>query len=150
MPLTPFHGLIPYFLATIFTKEKRYWLVAFIGGVLPDLDGIPILFDLNLFYLIHHELFHQPIYGIILAIPVVFIAAKYFKMDKLKTAVLFAGGFALHGLTDVLFTNWPVKLLWPFSSEQFSSPMFIEYNFLLAASLTLLLILQFYRIWKKN
>ncbi len=142
MPFTLIHGLLSYFLVCFFTKDKRLRFLGFAAGTLPDLDGIPILFDMELFYAIHHELFHPPIYGIILAIPVALVLGHFFKMDKVKTFAVFAASFILHPLTDVLFTNWPVKLLWPFSEEQFLYPIFIEYNAHLAAIVMLLLFVQ--------
>ena len=32
----------------------------------------------------------------------------------------------------MFFTNWYVKLLWPFSQEKFSYPIFLNFNFVLA------------------
>ena len=116
--------------------------MGFAAGMLPDLDGIPLLFDLALYYRVHHELFHPPIYGIILALPAALILGKYFKMNRFHTFLVFSASFILHPLADVLFTNWPVKLLWPFSSEQFIYPVFIGYNLHLAAFAMALLLLQ--------
>ncbi|MFH1588529.1 MAG: metal-dependent hydrolase [Candidatus Diapherotrites archaeon] len=147
---TLFHGLIPYFTASALTKDKRIWLITFIAGMLPDLDGLPIFFDMNLYYQIHHELFHAPIYGLILGILIALILGKYFKLNKLNSFLAFAGGFALHGLTDVLFTYWPVKLLWPLSNEQFSFPIFSELIIPFSAILAVMLLIQIYFIAKKN
>ena len=142
MPFTLAHGLISYFIVCAFTKNKNYKMLAFVSGMLPDLDGIPILYDMDLYYKIHHELFHPPIYGILLAVPGAIILNKYFQMNKTKAFLVFAASFILHPITDVLFTNWPVKLLWPFSQEQYSYPIFIEYNILLVLFMLFLLIVQ--------
>lgn len=150
MPFTIFHGLIPYFLASTFTENKKLRILAFIAGMLPDLDGTPVLFDRELYYQIHHELFHAPIYGALLGIPVALILEKYFGMEKKKSFLVFAVSFALHPITDVFFTNWPVKLLWPFSQEQFSNPLFMNYNVLLAATLSTLLLVQIVFYMKKK
>lgn len=137
MPFTLIHGLISFLVVALFTKDRRLLCLAFIAGVMPDLDGIPVLFDLGLFYAIHHELLHPLIYSLLFAPPAAFIMRWLFQIPKIKSFAVFALSYALHPLADVLFTNWPVKLLWPFSSEQFSYPMFIEYNGLLV-SITIL------------
>lgn len=150
MPFTLFHGLIPYFIASFFTKNKKYWLLAFAGGIMPDLDGIPILFDLDLYYKIHHEFFHPPIFGVALALPAAFFSNRFLGLKKFSSAIAFALGFVLHSITDVLFTDWPVKLLWPLSSQQFSYPIFVKYNFGLAFFLAAIFFIHLATIWKED
>ena len=151
MPFTLIHGLISYFFAVSITKDKRLWVLGFIAGVLPDLDGLPILFDLDLFYAIHHELFHEPIYGILLAIPIALILKRKFAINEKMAFTVFSIGLILHPITDVLFTNWPVKLLWPLSNEQFSFQTLINYSTILSIGLVILFILQIvFEYTKKN
>jgi len=142
MPFTIVHGLISYFAVCKLTKDGRLRALAFVAGMLPDLDGIPLLFDMNLYRVLHRELFHQPIYGLILGIPIALIFGKYYGMDRKKTFAVFSGSFILHSVTDVLFTDWPVKLLWPFSQQQFVIPVFYDYNWLLALGLAAILVGQ--------
>lgn len=132
MPFTLVHGLVSYFVVCFFTKDKKLRALGFAAGMLPDLDGVPVLFDLELFYRVHHELFHPPIYGILLAVPAAMILGRFFEVNPLKSFAVFAFSFALHPVTDVLFTDWPVRLLWPFSQEEFIYPVFVQYNFVLA------------------
>ncbi len=131
MPFTLVHGVISFFVLSFFTKDRRLWLLAFIAGMLPDIDGFPILWDMELFYAIHHELLHPLIYGIVLGIPAALLLNYFFKIDKAKSLLVFATAFMLHPVFDVFFTNWPVKLFWPLYNEQFSYPFFIDYNLLL-------------------
>ena len=144
MPFTLVHGLIPYFIVCLFTKSKKLRFLAFVAGMLPDLDGLPILFDVDLYYSVHHELFHEPIYGLLLAIPVAVILAKYFNIGGKKSFLVFSGSFILHSITDVLFTNWPVKLLWPFFGKGFSCPFLMDLNFGLAVLVYFAVVLQFF------
>lgn len=143
MPFTLVHGLVAYFIVLPFTKSRKLRLLAFAAGMLPDLDGVPLLFDMNLYYQLHHELLHAPIYGVLLAIPVALLLSKYFGMSRNKTALVFASAFMAHSITDVFFTNWPVKILWPISAQQFSYPIFISYNWFLALAVVIALITQF-------
>ena len=132
MPITPIHGLLSFSLAGFFTKNRNLLLLAFIAGMLPDLDGIGLLFNLSMFYAFHHELLHAPVYGLVFAVPAGLVMRKIFKESFAKSALVFAASFISHPLIDIFFTAWPVKLLWPFSSEQFSCPVLVDYNWLLA------------------
>ncbi len=135
MPFTLVHGAISFFLLSFFTKDKRLWPLAFVAGMLPDIDGFPILWDMGLFRAIHHELLHPLIFGVALAIPAAYLLDYFFKTGRAQTLLVFAASFMLHPLTDVLFTNWPVPLFWPLTSQEFSYPVFIEYNWVLVLAL---------------
>ena len=53
-------------------------------------------------------------------------------MNAKKAFAVFAAGYLLHPLADVFFTDWPVKLFWPLSNQQFSYPVLFDYNLHLA------------------
>ena len=125
------------------TRDKRLWALAFVAGMLPDLDGIPILFDMDLYYAIHHELFHPPIYGILLGIIAAFALYRFFRMPKLPTFFAVAAGFILHPVFDIFFTNWGVKMLWPFSDEKHLFSYFIGYNWALVLAIPLMVAAPF-------
>lgn len=145
MPNTITHGIIPYALASLFTKNKILRWIAFIGGVFPDLDGIPILFDSNLYYQIHHELLHPPIIGFAIALPVALIINRLYGIKVWKSYLAFSLAYTFHAVTDVFFTNWYVKLFWPFSQEKFSYPIFINFNFILAIGIAIWLSFKIYK-----
>ncbi|MBU2476701.1 metal-dependent hydrolase [Candidatus Micrarchaeota archaeon] len=148
MPFTLIHGLIAFLIVSVFTKNPKLRLLAFVFGMLPDLDGIGLFFDLNLYYEFHHELFHQPAYGIILGVIFALILSERFKLDKLKSFTVISFSFILHSVTDVFFTAWPVKLFWPFSSQNFSYPFLIEFNWLLALIVFAVFIIQVFVVEK--
>ena len=144
MAFTLIHGLISFLIVSRFTKNKGLRKLAFIAGMLPDLDGIPLLFDLSLYYQIHHEWFHQPIYGIILGIPIALILNKYFKLDKTKVFLVFAFSFIFHSITDLVTTSWPVKMFWPFSQEMHAFPFLEESSLWIYLIVFVLVGIQFY------
>lgn len=78
MPNTMSHRVIPYVLASIFTKNKIIRWIALAGDMFLDLDGIPIFFNTNLYYQIHHELLHAPIIGFVIALPVALIVKRLY------------------------------------------------------------------------
>jgi len=96
--------------------------------MMPDLDGLPILFDAKLYYAIHHELLHPLIYALLLGVLLAFLLKRLAQMDFGKTFAVFAAGYALHPLAGVVFTNWPVRLFWPLSQEQYSWPILADQN----------------------
>ena len=120
MSLTLVHALLPYCIVSLFTKDRKLRLLALVAGAFPDLDGLPIFWDRQLFLDVHREILHMPILGLVFSIPLAFVLEKYYKIAKWKTITVFTGAFVLHSITDVFFTDWPIKLLWPLSMENFS------------------------------
>lgn len=138
MPFTLAHGIISFFLAKPFVKGKEFLALAFIAGMTPDLDGLPILFNTSLFYQVHHEITHPLVTGLIMGVIAALIARQFFKMDAVKSFAIFMAGFLSHLLADLFFTNWPIKLFKPFSEAEFSSPLPIEYGIAFSAIVMLL------------
>lgn len=114
-------------------------LLAFAAGILPDLDALGILFGMDYYYQFHRTLFHPLIYAIVFAIPISFALNKFLKIPKIKSFIVIAASFALHIATDLLFTGWPIRVLWPFSQQQFTFPILEQFNSELAIALLLLL-----------
>lgn len=150
MPNTITHGIISYSLISVFTKNKILRIIAFFGGMFPDLDGLPILFDMNLYYQLHHELLHAPIIGFVIALPIALAINYFYKIKFWKVYLAFSFGYLLHSITDVFFTNWYVKLLLPFSQEKFSYPIFFDLNFILAIIISIWIFFKVYFFIKEK
>jgi len=142
MPFTIIHGLISYFAVCLFARDKRLRLLAFAAGMLPDLDALGILFGMDYYYQFHRTLFHPLIYAIVFAVPISFALSRFFKISKIKSFAVVAASFALHIAVDLLFTGWPIRVLWPFSRQQFTFPIFGQFNSELAIALLLLFAAQ--------
>lgn len=145
MPFTLIHGALAFFFVSFFTKDKRLWILAFCAGMLPDIDGVFILFDRQLFYSLHHEILHPLIWAPALGLAIAFVASHFLKMDFKGSLAVFAFSFALHPVVDVFFTDWQVPLLSPFSFQQFSMPVFVDYNWLLWVLFPLMVAIPFAR-----
>ena len=141
MPFTLVHGLAAFLLVLPFTRDKKLLLLAFIGGLTPDMDGLPILFDQNLFYQLHHVITHPLIAGIIFALIVAFLLTHFLKMDFRPSVLFFFLGFVSHIVTDLLFTNWPIPLFFPFYNAEFSYPIFLTYSLFFSVAITLLAVI---------
>lgn len=141
--MTPLaHFLIAYVAAALLTKDIRLRRIAVIGGILPDLDGIFLLFDIGAYYRYHHALLHPPVAGVMLALALAAALAFYRKGAFKSAFAFFMLGFALHGAADVLGTNWPVNLLAPFGTLDVSVGALLPYGALaLLNALVLLAVL---------
>lgn len=53
------HATIGWWVANIEPLSRRDRLVLFLAGVLPDLDGLPRFWDINLYITYHHVLCHN-------------------------------------------------------------------------------------------
>ena len=126
MPFTLFHGIIGYLSAIPFTKDPKIRFLAFAAGILPDLDGLPVLYNNELYHQIHHAWFHPPIYGIFFGLLFVTLAFLYYKkynlpFQYLKTFGIFFLAFSLHPLTDIISSNWAINIFYPFGTLYLST-----------------------------
>ena len=136
MPFTLIHAFIGYIAIAPFTKDRKLRLLGFIGGLWPDLDAISLLFG-NEAYLHYHKLMHPLVFGVLFGVLAAIIAGRFFKMGRMKSFAAFTAGFFLHIFFDLFFTDWAIRLLWPFSQQLFIWPLFINQFILLHAMATL-------------
>ena len=128
-PLT--HLLIGWSTASCFKIDRKGRLLATIAGVIPDIDGLGLVYDLwlngdakTLFYwsAYHHTLGHNIGFGLLLTIGAFLIAGRRWR-EPLAVVMC----FHLHLLGDILGSRgpdgdpWPIPYLLPFSDAwQFS------------------------------
>ena len=104
------HFLLAWLLAVLFIKEVRDRRLVVLSGILADIDGVFILFNLDLFRKYHHTFGHSILFGILLSV-IFFPLAK----NRMKTAAIALGAFLLHLLADIIGSNWDVIILYPVS-----------------------------------
>lgn len=110
---TLIHALQAYLVAAVFTKDPRLRLFSFVGGLLPDLDGITYLFNQELYYRCHHEILHPPLAGLAVALAILYLYEKK-SAGRTGSAAFFTLGFFTHIIGDIFSTNWPVNIIAPF------------------------------------
>lgn len=110
------HPLLSYVVSAIFTGNPRLRLASFVGGIVPDLDGIALLFDKELYYKYHREILHPPLSGLALSILLFYLYERKSPLERRGTAAFFMLGFVVHAVSDVLTTNWPINFLAPFGT----------------------------------
>jgi len=91
--------------------RKDRWLIV-LAGLLPDLDGIGILWSEQVYLSTHRVVGHGLPLGLVLMGAVVALAER-----RWISGALAAVSFQLHVLLDVVGTGGPpIRYLWPFSS----------------------------------
>jgi hypothetical protein len=134
------HFLIAWLFALIFLEKASDRRLAVIAGVMADIDGVFILFDMDLYYTYHHTLGHSYLFGIPLAALMGFLV-----LYRLRTGLVSLGVFSLHLFADLIGSNWPVTPFYPLfqdfvlSSSSYLSDFFI-YEVINPVSFVLLMI----------
>jgi hypothetical protein len=93
-------------------SRKDRWLIV-LAGVVPDLDGVGILWSQTAYNATHRVMGHCLMFGLLL------IAIAVLRADApWKTAALTAISFHLHLVLDVVGTGGlPIRYFWPFSDR---------------------------------
>jgi len=127
MPYPIAHALIPGFISSQTMKEKKYWLLAAIVGMLPDIDGVYILFNHPLYELLHRVAFHSILIGVLVSVLLTLLLQAKNNSERLTIFIISLLAFCSHILADLLFSNAGVALLLPFSTTEFSLTLFQLY-----------------------
>jgi hypothetical protein len=110
------HLLIAWIIAHIFFLDYRERRLCLIAGVIPDIDGVFILFSQDLFIKLHHTLGHWLIFGI----PLAFLFSVFSK-KKLKSFGAYSLAFSFHLIADIMGSDWSVYPFGPFSEIGYSA-----------------------------
>ncbi len=122
------HALIGWWTANVLSLSRRDRFLVFAGGVLPDIDGLGLLFSSEAYEKYHHILCHTLLAGVIWTIFVALVAR-----DRTKCAVFTFLSWHLHLACDYFGSRgpageppWVLPYLWPFvgtwSGDEFTGP----------------------------
>ncbi len=102
-------------LAAQALPDRRDRVVVTLAGVLPDLDGLGIVFGPEVYARFHHQLSHG-----YLAAGVFGLLAALLGRRKGRTALLALATFHLHLLCDLAGSgpDWPIYYFWPTSMRE--------------------------------
>ncbi len=103
-------------------------LIFILLSLVPDLDAIPGLAfgDLARF---HNNLTHSLLVGLLIAVPVAAVLARWFGLGIDKWALVVFASYAIHLVMDFLTDGRGIMALWPFTSTRFESPISFFYGF---------------------
>ncbi|MBI1915444.1 MAG: metal-dependent hydrolase [Planctomycetes bacterium] len=96
------HALIGWWTANVVPLTRRDRLLVFLGGVLPDLDGLGLLFSDEAYLTYHHVLFHN-VFACLGWTVLVALATK----DRLRCVVLCVLNWHLHLACDYFGSRGP-------------------------------------------
>jgi hypothetical protein len=117
------HGLLAWFLAVVILKNVNDRRLVIVAGVAPDLDGIFMLFNQDLYYQFHHTFAHSYVFGIMMA-----LTAGVLGIKKKKVFIVAVGTFSLHLITDIIGATWAVYPLYPFSNLGLTIGIYLSYD----------------------
>ncbi len=115
------HALIAWVIANSFNVDLRTRRFCLLAGVIPDIDGIPVLFDEQLFQAVHHTFGHTLLFGVLVSL----VLALLLEKKRLGFSVILLG-FVAHLGADVIGSNWPVPVLAPFLPAQISVSPYVS------------------------
>lgn len=102
------HALIAWLFAFLVLKKTGDRRLAVIAGIATDLDGVFILFSLDLYTKYHHTFTHSYVFGIMIA-----FVAMILGMERIRVFFACIGTFSLHLICDMIGTNWPIQPFYP-------------------------------------
>jgi membrane-bound metal-dependent hydrolase YbcI (DUF457 family) len=92
--------------------RKDRWLIV-LAAVVPDLDGVGILWSEHAYHVTHRVVGHSVLFGLALIAAVAMLADR-----RSITAALAGLSFVLHVLLDLAGTGGPpISYLWPLSAQ---------------------------------
>jgi len=115
------HALIAWTIANSFNVDARTRRFCLLAGVIPDIDGIPILFDEQLFQAVHHTFGHTLLFGVLVSL----VLALFLEKKRLGFSVILLG-FTAHLGADIIGSNWPVPVFAPFLPAQISVSPYVS------------------------
>ena len=97
--------------------DARGRRLAVLAGLAPFLDGVHVFWDQERFQQLHHEYSASLPVGVLVTLLLAPLATKG---RRLPTALACFAAFAGNTLLDMVTTNWPVRLFFPFSDFRWS------------------------------
>jgi membrane-bound metal-dependent hydrolase YbcI (DUF457 family) len=127
------HAGLGWALAEAGKGDSRFRQVVFLSAILPDLDGLSLIFGLQAYATYHHFFTHSIPFAILFPL----VGAAICRGQRMKTFAFALIGCASHLVSDYFLTGWSMALWYPFSatmiSPEHSLTLDHPVNYLLAA-----------------
>lgn len=113
------HLLSGWCFGNLFGLGKRGRTLAILASVLPDIDGLGIIFGPVAYWQYHHVVCHNLALGLLLS-----AILALFAEQKKKAFVVFLAVFHLHLIMDSFGSgeDWVIYYLWPFTKHPITNP----------------------------
>jgi len=100
-----------------FRLDGRGRRLTVLAGLVPFVDGLPVFWNQEWFQELHHEYSASLPVGVLVTLLLAPLATRG---RRLPTALACFLAFAANTLLDMVTTNWPVRLFFPFSDFRWS------------------------------
>jgi membrane-bound metal-dependent hydrolase YbcI (DUF457 family) len=111
------HAGIGWILAEAGRGDRRLRQVVFLSSLLPDVDGLSLLFGLAAYGTYHDRITHSIPFSILVSV----IGAALCRRFRFRAVVLTQIAFFSHVLGDYFLSGWPIALWFPFNRAEIVS-----------------------------
>jgi len=102
-------------------------LLAVIGSVLPDVDGVVGLLAGD-FGKYHNNLSHSFVFGLLVSTVLTLVLSAWKQLPKKLIFISLFAAYSLHIIMDAAAVTRGVMLLWPFTEQRFATPIPLFYG----------------------
>ena len=111
------HAGIGWILAEAGHGDRRFRQAVFLASLIPDIDGLSLLFGYQAYGNYHDRITHSIPFGVI----VMMFAAIYCRKYRLKAMAFAALAYMSHLIGDFFLSGWPIALWYPFGRVEIES-----------------------------
>jgi membrane-bound metal-dependent hydrolase YbcI (DUF457 family) len=108
------HAGVGWILAETGRGDRRLRQVVFLSSLLPDVDGLSLLFGLAAYGTYHDRITHSIPFSILVSAIGVALCRRF----RLRVVVLTQIAFLSHVLGDYFLSGWPIALWFPFDRTE--------------------------------
>jgi len=139
------HYLFVWFIGRKLQIERVYYKVLVLGGLLPDIDALSIVFGIEYAREFHGTVTHSIFVALLLAIALALLLKLIFKVEFWRSSMYAVLGVVSHIFLDIFnvtsFAKYGGRFLWPIYDGSLFLREFIALEYANAVYLTALLLL---------
>jgi len=139
------HYLFAWFIGRKLRIERVYYRVLVLGGLLPDIDALSIIFGIEYVRKFHGTGTHSIFVALLLALALALLLQLIFKVEFWRSSMYAVLGVASHIFLDIFnvssFAKYGERFLWPIYTGSLFLREFIALEYANAVYLTILLLL---------
>jgi len=139
------HYLFAWFIGRKLQIEQVHYRVLVLGGLLPDIDILSIVFGIEYAREFHGTVTHSIFAALLLALSLAFLLKLIFKVEFWRGGIYAVLGVVSHIFLDIFnvssFARYGGRFLWPMYTGSFFLREFVALEYANAVYLTILLLL---------
>jgi len=139
------HYLFAWFIGRKLRIERAYHRVLVLGGLLPDIDALSIVFGIEYVREFHGALTHSIFVALPLALALALLLELIFEVEFWRSSLYAALGVASHIFLDIFnvssLAKYGGRFLWPMYTRNLFLREFIALEYANAVYITVLMLL---------